>query len=224
MKPLLSESQDTETLQELGRASVQIVHDLKNQLNGLKLYATFLRKRMEKSERPADEQETVAKIIAGLERAANDTTALVRYGRPVELRRRPTDLRQILRLASGGGEGVKLKEEEAGPLNGEFDAEALREAFESITAGARKVGKGASQPLEIEIHLRREAGALGEPQALIEWRGAAMNSDGADPFRSFAGSEALRMAVAAKIVRAHGGEAAAQGAGTLMVRLPLSGS
>jgi signal transduction histidine kinase len=227
MKPLLSESQDTETLQELGRASVQIVHDLKNQLNGLKLYATFLRKRMEKSERPADEQETIAKIIAGLERAANDTTALVRYGRPIELRRRPTDLRQILRLASGDGEGVRLREEEAGPLNGEFDAEALREAFESITAGARKVGKGASQPLEIEIHVRREAGAVGGssgPQALIEWRGAAMNSDGADPFRSFAGSEALRMAVAAKIVRAHGGEAAAQGAGSLMVRLPLSGS
>ena len=53
MKPLLSESQDQESLQALGRASVQIVHDLKNQLNGLKLYATFLRKRMEKSERPA---------------------------------------------------------------------------------------------------------------------------------------------------------------------------
>ena len=77
MKPLKSETQDLATLQELGRASVQIVHDLKNQLNGLKLYATFLRKRMEKSDRPQDEQETVANLIAGLERAASDMTTLV---------------------------------------------------------------------------------------------------------------------------------------------------
>src|ERR671915_2313575 len=97
MKPLKTELADPETLRELGSASVQIVHDLKNQLNGLKLYATFLRKRMEKSERPADEQETIAKLIAGLERAAADMTTLVRYSRPVELRRQAVaDLFKIL--------------------------------------------------------------------------------------------------------------------------------
>ena len=79
MKPLKTELQDTETLVELGSASVQVVHDLKNQLNGLKLYATFLRKRMEKAERPADELETIGKLIAGLERGAGDMTLLVRY-------------------------------------------------------------------------------------------------------------------------------------------------
>ena len=66
MKPLKSEVTDTNMLEELGRASVQIVHDLKNQLNGLKLYATFLRKRMEKAARPEDERETVGKLIQGL--------------------------------------------------------------------------------------------------------------------------------------------------------------
>ncbi len=50
MKPLPQPTHDTEALQELGRASVQIMHDLKNQLNGLKLYATFLRKRAERDE------------------------------------------------------------------------------------------------------------------------------------------------------------------------------
>src|SRR3954468_18954796 len=97
MKPLKTELQDAETLIELGSASVQVVHDLKNQLNGLKLYATFLRKRMEKAERPADEQETVAKLIAGLERAAADMSALVRFSRPLELRRQPhVDLAKIV--------------------------------------------------------------------------------------------------------------------------------
>src|ERR1041384_482822 len=97
MKPILSETQDAEALQELGRASVQIVHDLKNQINGLKLYATFLRKRLEKTEGRTDELDTVGKLIAGLERAAADMNMLVHYGRPLELRRVPyVDLRRVL--------------------------------------------------------------------------------------------------------------------------------
>ena len=63
MKALVLDTAEKEALQTLGRASVQIVHDLKNQLNGLKLYATFLRRRLEKAERPPDEQETLAKLI-----------------------------------------------------------------------------------------------------------------------------------------------------------------
>ena len=103
MKPLKTELQDAETLRDLGSASVQIVHDLKNQLNGLKLYATFLRKRMEKSERPADEFETMAKLISGLERAAADMNVLVRYGRALELRRQPgTDLGRLLADSADG--------------------------------------------------------------------------------------------------------------------------
>src|SRR5918993_1678072 len=103
MKPLKSELQDAETLRQLGSASVQVVHDLKNQLNGLKLYATFLRKRLEKGERPADELETVGKLIAGLERAATDMNALIRLGRPLDLRRQPgTDLSSLLEAAAEG--------------------------------------------------------------------------------------------------------------------------
>src|SRR5919199_98348 len=112
MKPLKSEVTDAATLEELGRASVQIVHDLKNQLNGLKLYATFLRKRMEKAERPEDERETVAKLIQGLERAASDMTTLVRLGRPVELRRqRGVNLSSILMEASNGTISVGAESE-----------------------------------------------------------------------------------------------------------------
>ena len=139
MKPLVSETQDVRTLQELGRASVQIVHDLKNQLNGLKLYATFLRKRMEKSERPADEQETIGKLIAGLERAAADMTALVRYGRPVELRRQPrVDVVKIISNISAS-EGVHF-ESASDTIEGEFDATTMAEALKAITTGARGMG------------------------------------------------------------------------------------
>src|SRR5215207_9456413 len=100
MTSAMSRHEDTERLQDLGRASMQIVHDLKNQLNGLKLYATFLRRRIEKGERPGDEQETIAKLINGLDRAADDLSTIVRYGQPVELKKQSgVEVDKVLRGA-----------------------------------------------------------------------------------------------------------------------------
>jgi light-regulated signal transduction histidine kinase (bacteriophytochrome) len=215
MKPLKSETQDKEALQEIGRASVQIVHDLKNQLNGLKLYATFLRKRMEKAERPVDEHETIAKLIAGLERAAADMTTLVRVGRPLELRRQPqTDLVKMLK-SLGNGEEIRI-EAGADELAGDFDVAALTEAFKTITSNAlnmRPNGDNAG----LSIRLRPDEDGR---RAIIEWCGVKLNN-GDDPFHSFAGSEGLRMTLAAKIIEAHGGEANYD-ADTLRARLPIS--
>jgi signal transduction histidine kinase len=214
MKPLKSETQDAATLQELGRASVQIVHDLKNQLNGLKLYATFLRKRMEKSERPQDEQETVTKLIAGLERAAADMTTLVRYSRPVELRRQPqTNILKILRGLENC-EGVSI-EADGDEFSGEFDAASLSEAFKIITSFALNT-LSTEETAALRIHLRSEEDGR---RVVVEWRG--VKTDGDDPFHSFAGSEGLRMSLAAKIIEAHGGEVAHE-ADTLRVFLPLT--
>jgi signal transduction histidine kinase len=208
MKPLKTELQDAETLRDLGSASVQIVHDLKNQLNGLKLYATFLRKRMERAERPADEQETLAKLISGLERAAADMNVLVRFGRALELRRQPgTDLARLLRESA---EGASV-ETVGGPFEGDFDPVLLAEALKNITAGASEESAGA----EGASRVRLSGDGAG---ALVEWQGAAV--DGEDPFRSLAGAAGLRMALAAKIVRAHGGEVTHEG-GRIRARLPL---
>lgn len=220
MKPLLSESQDAAALQELGRASVQIIHDLKNQLNGLKLYATFLRKRMEKTERSPDEQETIAKLIAGLERTAADMSALVRFGRPVELRRQPgVDLAKIV-------SGLSPKHEDSDPIvnldqspghfEGEFDIAALTEALKTITAGALNLRPAnATDPLKIQL---RPEEVAGQKSAVIEW--SSITSNGTDPFHSFAGSDALRMTLAAKVIAAHDGETTQQ-ADAIIVRLPL---
>jgi signal transduction histidine kinase len=216
MKPLSTELQDAETLRELGSASVQIVHDLKNQLNGLKLYATFLRKRMEKSDRPADELETIAKLINGLERAAGDMNLLVRYGRPMELRRKPgTDLSRLLSEAAGG-QSVEAFE---GTFEGDFDQEALREALKNITNGGRvAAGPDGNTNGTAAITLRREGEGTETASAIIEWRG--VTRAGEDILRGFAGGEGLRLALASKIIRAHGGELAQDG-DVLRARLPL---
>jgi signal transduction histidine kinase len=213
MKPLKTEIQDAETLRELGSASVQVVHDLKNQLNGLKLYATFLRKRMEKAERPADELETIAKLIAGLERGATDMTTLVRYGRPIELRRQPgVDLARLLRESA---EGARV-EVDGEAFEGEFDPALLAEALKNITNGGRASAHGGEEG-GAEVRLTREGSGA---SAVVEWRGVPLADADGDPFRSFTGGAGLRLALAARIIREHGGEVSNE-AGVIRARLPL---
>jgi signal transduction histidine kinase len=215
MKPLKTELQDAETLRELGSASVQVVHDLKNQLNGLKLYATFLRKRMEKAERPADELETIAKLIAGLERGATDMTLLVRYGRPLELSRKPST--DLARLLEESAEGARVSTDE-GAFEGDFDPALLAEALKSITTGGRASPQAGDEG-GAEVRLAREESG-GQAYALIEWRGVDAPDSEGDPFRSFTGGAGLRLALAARVIRGHGGEVFNDG-GVLRARLPL---
>jgi signal transduction histidine kinase len=223
MKPIKATIHDTDALIELGRASVQIVHDLKNQINGLKLYATFLRKRMERSERPADELETINKIMAGLERAASDMNMLVRLGRPLELQRSTHGLDLVALLAQateGDFHDAPAAGAENGDYHGNFDAPALAEAIKNIHAGARSLAARDTVPT---VNLRRvetdAAGAATTPIALIEWHGIKAAGDD-DVFSSFNGGTGLRLALAARIIQAHDGTVE-QGPDTLRVRLPL---
>lgn len=225
MKPFLLESRDNEALRTLGRASVQIVHDLKNQLNGLKLYATFLRKRSEKSERPADELETIGKLLTGLDRLAADLSLIVEYGQPVDLKKRAgTDLEAIMRdvaarlngtTAVGGLSVAVVIPAQNSPLVGEFDPVLLGQALESISVGAMKLnGKASGESFEIQLQNDAPEATSG----VIQWPvSAALDHD---PFHSFAGSDELRLSLAARIVEAHGGSAERDN-GVLRVRLPL---
>lgn len=225
MKPLLPESEDNEALRTLGRATVQIVHDLKNQLNGLKLYATFLRKRAEKDERPPDELETMNKLITGLDRSAADLSLIVEFGQPIALKKQAgTDLESVVRevverlnQSTAKPAGVITVASEATQLVGEFDAARLGDALQLISLGAlRMQGKGNTERLEIK--LTDETPASGG-EAIIEW--AVYDGSDHDPFHSFAGSNELRLALAARIIEAHGGSAERRNA-ALCVRLPLA--
>jgi len=210
MKPLIAEEQDGIKLQNLGRASLQIIHDIKNQLNGLKLYATFLRKRMEQIEEAADEQETVTKLIAGLDRAASDLTVLVQYGRPLDLNKTTgIDIQKLLRgvvsaLPAGGDSPDALViDADPRPLIGAFDSTALTDALKTIVRGVLRA-QGRDNPDPICIKLRRDTNG-DRVTAIIEWQPVSFSGD--DPFHSFKGSEAIRMSLAAKIIEAHEGSA-----------------
>lgn len=215
-------------MQALGRASVQIVHDLKNQLNGLKLYATFLRKRLEKGERPADELETMGKLIAGIDRTAADLSLLSDFGRPLELKKQgATDIEQMLRgvvanvnadasLPAPEGQAIVI-ETEAAPLLAQVDAALLAESLKSISIGAVKLFKARKKEGPLRVHVTSEAANEGH-DGIIDWH--VLDSVDHDPFHSFAGTDEIRLSLAAKVIEAHGGSAERRN-GFLRVRLPL---
>ena len=227
MKPLLSESEDKHSLQLLGRASVQIVHDLKNHLNGLKLYATFLRKRIEKGERPADELETITKLLAGIDRTAESLSLISEYGEPVSLKHQnATNIEQVMRgVVANLIEDVVAKTERAAitletgseVLLSEVDTPLLTGALKSISTVAANLFRRRQKdnPLKIQV----SCDTSGERHdAIIDWH--VLDSIDHDPFCSFAGADEIRMALAAKVIEAHGGSAERRN-GFLRVRLPL---
>jgi len=220
MKPLSTRTADGSTLQDLGRASIQIVHDLKNQLNGLKLYATFLRKRIEKSDRPDDEQQTITKLIVGLDRAANDLSTIVQYGRQIELKKQAGfDIQKVMRsVVSQVADNTALvvHEPDTDPLLGDIDPSKLTDAFSWISTVALKHRLNGDENGPISVIVKRNEGNT--QQALIEWAGLAPIDH--DPFRSFVGSDEIRMSLAAKIVEAHDGTAEYDGK-NFKVILPL---
>jgi light-regulated signal transduction histidine kinase (bacteriophytochrome) len=181
---------------------MQIVHDLKNQLNGLKLYATFLRRRIEKNERPEDEQETIAKLINGLDRAAEDLSTIVRYGQPVELKKQPGfEIDKVLSTICTNLDSQIVWNADSGGVQGNFDHFKLTDAFKWLCVGALKHRQNENEGGEITV----SAKATDAGHAVVEWSG--LRQLDRDPFRSFHGSDEVKLALAAKIIEAHGGSA-----------------
>ncbi len=228
MTPATARDVDATAFEDLGRATFQIVHDLKNQLNGLKLYATFLRKRLERDDQAIEERETLLKLIAGLDRAAKEMTALVRYARPMDLRPHPqADLRSVIlgvidEAAARGTGGLDRAHIASfitsDPLIGNFDAAAITEAIKAVTDDVR-----ASVPPKefgaLSIHISRDE-SQSPPRAIIEWRGAKLSAR-TRTFPTSSGCGTVHTAVAAKIIEAHGGSLACEG-DLIHAWLPLS--
>lgn len=208
---------DAKALEDLGRATLRIVHDLKNQLNGLKLYATYLRKRLDRNENATTERETVEKLIAGLDHAAKEMTALVRYAQPLDLHRQPkSDLHAIAHSAVHdpayrvtGPLAAAPSFESLEQLTGAFDPHALADAFSALTreALARRAGN-STVTLKLE---RLSSQRL--PMALVEWTGLAPQTSTSPP--------GIHAAFARRIIEAHGG-VVEFGTDALKVKLPLS--
>ena len=187
---------------------------------------------MEKTGRAEDELDTVRKLIAGLDRSAEDLSMISDYGHQVHLKIQPNvDLHAVMSavaaninaaLNSGPGTTGALAgpielTSDGTPMVGDFDAAALTSALKSISTGALRMmnSKAREGVLTTNLYKSAEDGH----QCLIEW--AVLDHPDHDIFHSFAGSDSIRMSLAARTIEAHGGTAECQG-GVLRVRLPLA--
>jgi hypothetical protein len=103
-------------------------------------------------------------------------------------------------------------------LLGEFDSGLLAAALTSISISAMKMQTNKAREESLQIHLKGEALETSR-EGVIEWR--VFDSSDHDPFHSFAGSNEIRLSLAARVIEAHGGSAKRQN-GALCVRLPLA--
>jgi hypothetical protein len=93
-----------------------------------------------------------------------------------------------------GGEVVLEPNPEA--IQGSFDPFKLGDAFKYLCTGAIK-----HKHAEGEVTVSAKPANAGK--VLIEWSGLRQLDH--DPFRAFAGSEEIKLALAARIIEAHGG-------------------
>jgi len=155
------------------------------------------------------------------------------YGHPVHIHPQPgIDLQALMmevatrvnaRLTdsprtTGGLAGPIVIAAGSGPLAGEFDSAALTNALKAISTGALKIMNSKAREGALNIRLKDEPNEKGR-DVFIEWE--IMHSLDHDIFHSFAGSDSIRMSLAAKVIEAHGGAAECKG-DTLRVRLPLT--
>jgi two-component system, OmpR family, sensor kinase len=225
---MIKDSEET-ILIETGRMAARLIHDFKNQLGGLKLYAAYLQKRFAGN---AEGMEVAEKIAQGLNEMAEQAAILNKLCRPLELRMAPGDPALVVEQVVGRIEPkasekrVKITSKfEAGATQISFDPRLIGEAIEAIIMRA---ADASPQDGEIGISLRRQDEAL---KIEIKDNGAPLDDERRLKFFDpLAGDRlnrtALGLAMARKIIERHDGQVSARSdtvAGTIVeVTLPIA--
>lgn len=82
-------------LMRAGRMTSKLIHDFKNQMGGLKLYTTFLKKRF--ADNP-EALEITEKILQSVDNMANHSAAVSKLTRPMVINKTPVTHTEIFKL------------------------------------------------------------------------------------------------------------------------------
>jgi signal transduction histidine kinase len=207
---------------ETGRMAARLIHDFKNQLGGLKLYAAYLQKRFADN---AEGMEIAEKIALGLSEMAEQAAILNKLCRPLELQMEPGDpapvVEQIVSRLEPRASAKRVKitcdlEPDAPRVS--FDPGRIGEALEAIISRAVDA---SPEDGEIGVSLGRRDEAL---RIEIKDNGATLDDERRlSFFDPLAGDRvnrtALGLAMARRIIERHGGQVAARAgasAGTIV--------
>jgi signal transduction histidine kinase len=207
---------------ETGRMAARLIHDFKNQLGGLKLYAAYLQKRFADN---AEGVEIAEKIARGLNEMADQAAILNQLSRPLELRLETGDpaliIEQIVSRLQSRASAKRAK------IALDLDPDAPRISFDSRQIGAAlesiisRAVDATPENGEVEISMRRQDEAL---QVEIKDNGATLDDNQRlNFFDPLAGDRlnkaALGLAMARRIIEKHGGRISARAntsAGTIV--------
>lgn len=98
----MNDENEDALLVETGKLVTRLLHDFKNQIGGMKLYVSYLKKRFGSDPNLAEGVEIADKISQGLNEMAEQAVLVGRLTRPIELRRERGDPGTCLELAVNG--------------------------------------------------------------------------------------------------------------------------
>lgn len=223
----MSNQTEEAMLIEAGRMTARLVHDFKNQLSGLKLYAAYLKKRF--AEQP-EGVEIAEKIIQHLNEMAENAALISRLTRPLELRCEAGELAALVRQvgldlqAQAAARGINVQ------MDFDDDLPALRFDFQHLRAALltliRRALLATSEGGQVKLALRAENAAV---RLTVTDQGASLSEEQRAALFAMLTSERLNkaqleLALARRIIELHDGHITARAAeptGTAVeVRLP----
>lgn len=213
----------TQAARESELKTLRLLHDFKNQLGGLKLYAAFLKKRFAHD---ADGVEVCEKIVRGLNAMAERARLVSHLARPLALVLAEADLSQVLRQAAqeaaaqAAERGVGVGVEPAADLPPlrldvaqvrQAISGALRRALQATPPGQRVSLAAWAEAGEVCVEVRDAGAPLSAEQRetffdLLTGEEAQANSQP----RELRDEIALGLALARRIVEQHGGRVAVE--------------
>jgi signal transduction histidine kinase len=235
---MINDSEES-ILIENGRMAARLIHDFKNQLGGLKLYAAYLQKRFADN---AEGVEIADKIARGLNEMAEQAAILNKLARPLELRMEPGDPAEVIETIVDGlrskanAKQVRITRDlESGNLEpGDLEPGAGKVLYDSRQIGAAlesiisRAVEASPEDAVVEVLLRRRGDAV---QIEVKDSGATLNDEQRlrffDPLAGDRINQAaLGLAMAKRIVEKHGGRISARANPTTgtIVELTLGGA
>jgi signal transduction histidine kinase len=209
---MINDSEES-ILIENGRMAARLIHDFKNQLGGLKLYAAYLQKRFADN---AEGVEIADKIARGLNEMAEQAAILNKLARPLELRMEPGDPAVVIETIVDGlrskanTKQVRLSRDlEPGVGKISYDSRQIGAALESIISRAVDA---SPEDAAVEVLLRRKDDAV---QIEVKDNGVTLNDEQRlhffDPLAGDRINQAsLGLAMAKRIIEKHGGRISAR--------------
>lgn len=204
--------QEQIALLEVGRATNRLIHDFKNQMSGLKLYAAYLKKRF--ANQP-EGVEIAEKIVQSLNEMTENASLIGKLTRPVDLKLLEEDFAMLVQQIvsdlqpQAAMRNVEISSEIDEPILLLLDAQQMQVALKSLLGQAIE---SSSVGGAVKVAIRASGNDV---RLSISNKGDLLSEEQRQSFFDFLTNErmnktSLGLALSRRIIEAHGGTVTVQ--------------